>query len=294
MRKSAFVAVASVAVAFAALASAAPAAIVITHQKALAGNVTPGDAAGYPVTISQPGSYVLGSNLNVPPNQIGIDVRNHEVTIDGAGYRMHGGVPGRASIGIRNAFNGLTITDVTIVWFKTAGIWSNTGDSVALDNVRVLVNGSGTTGYGVLLRDFVNIRNSNISLNATGISCRDSCHVESSIASNNRLDGIRVGAGGHVRGSTIRNNGSSGISGLEFVHVEGNLIASNGYRGVRLESGLLLGSTIADNGDYALWDNGSGDTGFAGNIFIRNNPEGDSQVAGGLGFQPNACIGLPC
>ena len=37
--------------------------ILITHAKALAGNVTPGDAAGYPVRLSLPGSYALGGNL---------------------------------------------------------------------------------------------------------------------------------------------------------------------------------------------------------------------------------------
>ena len=44
-----------------ALASAMPAAaddtVVITHAKALAGNVTQGDAPGYPVTLSKAGRY---------------------------------------------------------------------------------------------------------------------------------------------------------------------------------------------------------------------------------------------
>ncbi|NWG73776.1 MAG: hypothetical protein HXY24_04090 [Rubrivivax sp.] len=37
--------------------------ILITQAKALAGNVTPGDAPGFPVTISQPGKYKLAGHL---------------------------------------------------------------------------------------------------------------------------------------------------------------------------------------------------------------------------------------
>ena len=47
------------------LLAAAPAAhavdgvVLIDQSRALAGNVTPGDTAGFPITISQPGSYRL-------------------------------------------------------------------------------------------------------------------------------------------------------------------------------------------------------------------------------------------
>jgi hypothetical protein len=56
--------------------------ILITHAKALAGKVTPGDTAGYPVTISIPSTFELASNLFVAANKIGIQVTSPEVTID--------------------------------------------------------------------------------------------------------------------------------------------------------------------------------------------------------------------
>ena len=56
------------------IASPALAQVVITQAKALAGNVTPGDAAGFPVTLSQPGAYILGSNLTVTGGKHGIQV----------------------------------------------------------------------------------------------------------------------------------------------------------------------------------------------------------------------------
>ena len=39
--------------------------VLIDQNRALAGNVTPGDAPGFPVTLSQPGSYRLSGNLRV-------------------------------------------------------------------------------------------------------------------------------------------------------------------------------------------------------------------------------------
>ena len=60
-----------VGLAFAGLLAAGPAAavdglILIDQNKALAGNVTPGDTAGFPVSITRSGSYRLTSDLIVP------------------------------------------------------------------------------------------------------------------------------------------------------------------------------------------------------------------------------------
>lgn len=64
---------------------------VINHSKALAGNVTPGDAAGYPITISTPGHYVLKSNLTVPNGVSGVVIQTEGVTLDLNGYTIGGG-----------------------------------------------------------------------------------------------------------------------------------------------------------------------------------------------------------
>ena len=63
--------------------------VVITHAKALNGNVVPGDAAGYPVTLSQAGSYVLGGNLAPGPDAI--EVTTSDVSIDLNGFKISGG-----------------------------------------------------------------------------------------------------------------------------------------------------------------------------------------------------------
>jgi hypothetical protein len=62
----------------------------ITHDKALAGSVTPGDTPGYPVTISQPGHYKLMGNLLVPGGVSGIVITAANVTLDLNGFAIQG------------------------------------------------------------------------------------------------------------------------------------------------------------------------------------------------------------
>src|SRR5262245_12514472 len=70
---------------------AGSAAVVSIDQKdAEAGKVTAGDTPGFPVTISQPGSYRLSSNLVVKEAVTVIEITASDVTIDLAGFSIIG------------------------------------------------------------------------------------------------------------------------------------------------------------------------------------------------------------
>lgn len=64
--------------------------ILIDQNKALAGNVTPGDTPGFPVTITAPGSYRLAGNLTVPVGGDGIAIAADGVTVDLNGFSIIG------------------------------------------------------------------------------------------------------------------------------------------------------------------------------------------------------------
>src|SRR5436190_22647803 len=65
--------------------------VLINQSAALAGNVTPGDAPGFPITISLSGSYRLSGNLTVSdPNTDAIDITADDVTIDLNGFSIIG------------------------------------------------------------------------------------------------------------------------------------------------------------------------------------------------------------
>jgi hypothetical protein len=64
--------------------------ILIDQNKALAGNVTLGDTPGFPVSITQSGSYRLDSNLLAPAGANGIEITASNVTIDLNGFSIIG------------------------------------------------------------------------------------------------------------------------------------------------------------------------------------------------------------
>lgn len=80
----------ALALALASLAAGAQTAL--DQNKALAGGALPGDAPGFPITISQPGSYKLTGNLAVPANTTAIDITVPGVTLDMNGFSIIGPV----------------------------------------------------------------------------------------------------------------------------------------------------------------------------------------------------------
>jgi hypothetical protein len=139
--------------------------ILITHAKAQASNVTPGDAPGYPVTISIPGAFQLDSNLFVSSNKIGIQVTSKNVTIDLNGYTLQGS--GVAWYGIAGGVNNVTIRNGTIDSFLYDGI-NSSGLEWIVEDMRVVENARD----GIVCAGHARIRNNSVSRNARyGIKC---------------------------------------------------------------------------------------------------------------------------
>ena len=65
--------------------------VVLINQATRQRDVTPGDTAGFPVTISQPGSYKLSSNLTIAdPFGTVIQITADDVTLDLNGFTIQG------------------------------------------------------------------------------------------------------------------------------------------------------------------------------------------------------------
>ena len=93
--------------------------VLITQANAVAGSVTPGDAPGFPVTLTQPGLYKFADNLTVPSGRTGILVNSDDVTIDLNGYRLRAAFFADNTIGIRSDHFNVTIRNGTIADFDT-------------------------------------------------------------------------------------------------------------------------------------------------------------------------------
>lgn len=220
---------------FATPAAAADGTILITQAKALAGNVTPGDTAGFPVTISAPGSYTLASNLEVPANKNGIVVTATEVTLDLNGFRIDGGSV--AAFGIVGQQRSLTVRNGTVRGFKNDGIRS-IGAMMIVENMRVEENGQ--NGVADTNNGYARIVNSTVFGNgAIGIGCTNSCHVAGNIISSNKQFGVYIfGKGGTVLGNTIYSNLNYGLYVVGSAGFGNNTIVDNA-------SGPISGTLVA-------------------------------------------------
>ncbi|MFO1039014.1 MAG: hypothetical protein U1E45_19400 [Geminicoccaceae bacterium] len=207
-------------------ADAAWAQVTISQTKAVNGAVTPGDAAGFPVTLTQPGSYRLTSNLQVPSGKDGIVVTGTEVTIDLNGFRVDGGGVGRD--GIVGQQRNLTVRNGTVRKFARYGI-NNNGAALLVDSVRVQENaGTGVYDAGAASA-YGEVRGSSILGNGdNGVYCRRTCVVRDSNVSQNRTVGILLGApGGLAVGNAVVANGENGVVADGNAAIGGNLVTDN-------------------------------------------------------------------
>ncbi|MGH8250220.1 MAG: hypothetical protein ACREVI_05910 [Steroidobacteraceae bacterium] len=206
-------------------ASATDGQIVISQSKSLEGKVTPGDAAGFPVTISRSGSYVLSGNLTVPRDKSGIQIAADDVTIDLNGFKIKGSGSTGNGIGpapgpelIPPFPDGVMIRNGTIANF---GIAINLHMSVrTVDHqVRAFDNGFG------------------IWLGSTSV-------VSGSVASGNNGFGIVVGAGSLVSGNSATRNAGIGLDVECPSNIVGNMAQFNDAMDI---SESRAGCTKTDN-----------------------------------------------
>ncbi len=219
-------------------ASAVDGVVLITQAKAQAGNVTPGDAAGFPVTIAAAGSYRLAGNLQVRSNRNGILVTAAEVSIDLNGFTIDG--RDAALTGIVGNQRSLTVRNGTIRNFKNSGI-STVGALLIVEDMRISENDQNgilneTNGFARV------IDNTIFSNGFQGIACAQTCHVEGNIVSNNGAQsgssGIFMGSG-TVLGNTITGNASFGINATLSTGYGNNTITDNNGGGVQVGGSIL-------------------------------------------------------
>ena len=223
--------------AFAALAIAAGAqaqVVTIDQAKALAGNVTPGDAPGFPVTISQPGSYRLSGPLTVPDNTIGITVGAPNVTLDLNGFALSGTRcgPVRCQIGGPSYAHGIVISAP-----GAATISNGIVDNFVGNGITTYVN-TDLLLQGVHLR-----RNGYCGVNANGASV-----LRAVVAVDNGYCGIHAEAGGLMQGISAADNGVRQVTAGN-----GSLLSSSTLVGPSPQ----LGGGVTSTGDNLCTVRGS-------------------------------------
>ncbi len=181
----------------------------------------PDSAAGFPIIISQPGSYYLTNNITGVAGKDGIEVGAHDVTIDLNGFTIDG-APG--------SLNGIASTGWnTTILNGGVSSWGHNGFYAAAPNSHV---------------SHVQVRN-----NAWNGIASSGGIIEDSVASNNGYAGIYFSGAGAVRGNQVANNGSTGLEMFGAVLVEMNDVAFNSAIGITIDGsgGMVRNNTVAAN-----------------------------------------------
>lgn len=227
--------------------------VLINQSIALAGSVTPGDAPGFPVTISEPGSYQLSGNLVVPDaNTTAIQITANNVTIDLNGFSIIGPVactgfpvtcaPAGTGSGITGAsFNGITIRHGVITGMGGDGIL--VGGSTRIEDVRALGNGA----IGIIVGD-ASVSFSEASNNGGGGLVGEGAFISVTAIANAGHGMLISGAAGSiVMNGRFNSNNGDGILATVPVTLTGNAAYSNSQAGISA-CGAVTANSAAFNG----------------------------------------------
>lgn len=188
-------------------------AVALSQEAALAGNVTPGDATGFPVTINRSGTYRLTGNLIVPAGLDAIRITNQvEATIDLNGFSIVGAAScsmtvncavnnGTAGVRISGAQAHATVINGNLRGFTAHAI---NGTSATVDNVRVSNNAGGIRVNYLVAQRVAATSNSGFGIDAAYSLISDSRAMQ------NGSDGMRS-AFGVIRDSLSSSNQGAGL-----------------------------------------------------------------------------------
>jgi hypothetical protein len=232
--------------------------VLIDQNHAIAGNVTPGDAPGFPVTLSQPGSYRLSSNLTVPDgNTTAIQITSDHVTLDMNGFTIIGPIactsspaicpPASQGVGIlaNNGTSlpgpqGLRVFNGTVRGMGSTGI-QVTGTGAVVERVTAHSNAGG--GFLVAGSVIESVATLNGTFGIFAITVRD-C-----IATDNHDNGIVLdGSGGTAYGDIASFNGGFGIQSPNGTVTNSTTVRNTSFGISALCPSTIVNNTVVSNG----------------------------------------------
>ncbi len=237
-----------------------PAAVTeIDQERAEAGGVTPDDDPGFPVTISEPGSYRLTSNLIVSDTSTpAVDITASGVALDLNGYAVRGPV----------SCTGIPVSSCS----------PSSGAPGIRTAARTFLHGGTVQGFG-----------------GAGVQAGGDSRLAHLIVSHNAGNGVTLqGDGGSLHRTTVASNGGHGVAAgtvSGFAQVVESTVRANQHRGITMCGGTVLHSNLHRNGAEGLQSGCvAADVGYALNA-IRANNDNAAQVAGGRAIGCNVIQG---
>ena len=181
----------------------------LTQERAVAGGITSGDGPGFPILITDPGSYRLDTDLYPDSVAAGIIILSPNVTLDLNGFRMFGGA--QTMDAILGTQPGATIKNGTITKFQRHAIFAS-ADSWTVDNMRIVENGNSGIADAITCGELCIVRDCTIALiTGKGIRAGRASLAERNLMSHILDDAIEMLSGGMVLGNFINGPQSPGV-----------------------------------------------------------------------------------
>lgn len=213
----------------------------------------PGDSPGFPLTIAQPGSYMLTGSLTVPDaNTTAILVNADYVNLDLAGFEVKG----------PNACTGTPTVCNVIGSGRGIDAGASTGVTIQNGTVR---------GMGL-----------------DGILSGASSEVSNVSAEENGGTGLAIGAASSVSGCRVVRNATTGLY-ARSTNVRDNVIEANGGVGMVLDGPALVDGNIVRSNVYGIQAN-VGSAAFTNNVVTGNVNSGISSFGGDFSSASNNTI----
>jgi len=244
------------------------------------------EALGFPLVLSQPGSYRLASNLVVPnENTTAISITADGVTLDLAGFAILGptvctGSPPAGTFSCLTTGTGQAVTGSSR---RNVVVRNGTVRGMGADGIGFSSSGLRVEGVSVSHCGGVGIRNSSggttalrrcfATRNGGGGIDIGAGSVEACIVAENGSTGIDVDAvlqpeSALVADSVIAENGDVGIDAFRGGAVlRGNAVTANRFEGIRAGGGTVQLNAVASNGDAGIELQASSPVGAFGQIF---------------------------
>ena len=226
-----------------------------------------GPTATLPLTIDEPGSYVLTGNLTGAPGQHGILITSENVSLDLNGFSITGvagSLNGIHASGtqsnlrvhngtLRSWTNGMStalieqcvIENVTSVENSSSGILVGSGSIVKC------CNGSDNGSQGLMVGNHSVVSGCVFNFNGvTGVQCSPNVLIENCVARGNPTNGIRASENCTVRGCAVERNGT-GISANAGSTITDCASGNNTTNGFQVGTGVSVtftNCTATDNG----------------------------------------------
>lgn len=185
----------------------------------------PGDGAGFPVTISNPGSYLFTGDMSVPVDVSGIMVQADDVTLDLNGFRL------LSAGGTLTSADGIEGTDRTNIEVRNGTVEGFRGRGIgffgASQSVRIIDMRLRGTGF-------------------QGVDLDGDGHLVSRCTSNgNALWGFSLDGDSLIVDSVAQGNTLFGLVLDPETGFRGNLVSGN--NGGSMNSQVSGGFNIGDN-----------------------------------------------